>query len=63
MTDKPVVDRSHGHEWVDWNFRAGGTQVCRLCMTIRRSDDQNKPCKGPAKVRPRNDNVLGWEDE
>lgn len=25
---------------------------CSKCLTIRRADDMNGPCKGPAKLRP-----------
>ena len=28
-------------------------EMCRICGFIRRSDDGNKPCRGPVKVGPR----------
>lgn len=44
-----VVARSNGHEWINWH----GMQTCLQCGIVRRTDDQNKPCKGRVKIAPR----------
>jgi hypothetical protein len=61
MDDPQVAGKSHGHVWT-WLDKYM-LIACKTCGIVRRWDDKNKPCKGPARVRPRNDNVLGREDE
>jgi len=45
-TDHMWCDYSH-----DWHERFGLT-CCRDCGIVKRADDQNRPCKGPARLRP-----------
>jgi hypothetical protein len=45
----PVIGRSNGHEWIIF----ASLHCCKTCGIVRRTDDQNKPCKGPVKIAPR----------
>lgn len=45
--------RIGGHQWVEANDLVKWPH-CAVCMTIRRHDDKNKPCKGAAKIALRN---------
>lgn len=43
------------HMWCDyshvWHTRFG-LECCRDCGIVKRADDMNGPCRGPAKLRP-----------
>lgn len=43
------------HVW--WIF--AGMTCCRVCGIVQRRDKENRPCKGPVKVRPRVDGREG----
>lgn len=48
---REVIATSNGHHWV----KRFNLVCCRDCGFIRRADDQNSPCKGPAGVGIRQD--------
>lgn len=39
------------HDWFVPSFI--GYECCRICGIVRRADRQNKPCRGPVPVGPR----------
>jgi len=43
---REVIGVSNGHEWINWDWIV----CCRFCGIVRRADDQNAPCKGPARI-------------
>ena len=49
-----VTARSNGHVW---GFVVPsileGAESCAVCGMMRRRDDKNSPCKGPAKIELR----------
>lgn len=49
VREPAIVGESNGHHW----FKALWFQSCRDCGMIRRTDDQNKPCRGVVRVGPR----------
>lgn len=34
------------HEWT----QRDGIEFCLACLVVRRADDRNKPCRGPARL-------------
>lgn len=42
------------HVWSLFHFAGKITkdEYCKVCGVCRRADDNNNPCKGPAKLRP-----------
>jgi len=50
MTSFRVNEVVDGHVWGTVIDRTPG-ECCRICGAMRRSDKQNKPCKGSPEVR------------
>jgi hypothetical protein len=50
-TPRKVIATSNGHHWIE-RFNL---VCCRDCGFVRRADDKNSPCKGPAGVGIRQD--------
>lgn len=46
VQERAVIAVSNGHHWIE----AFNLVCCRDCMIVRRADDKNKPCKGPAPL-------------
>lgn len=46
--DGAEVDLHRAHEWFVPEFI--GYECCRKCGIVRRRDDENKPCRGVARV-------------
>ncbi len=43
---QPAPVRQH-----DWgNHINSNWEMCKVCGVVRRADDQNKPCRGPARL-------------
>jgi len=44
-------DFNRGHTWKPIPLKEDGMQYCETCGIVRRADDNNKPCKGPTRLR------------
>lgn len=51
-----IVNTEAEKRWTEHDWREPNDTIkypwCGKCMVIRRADDMNGPCKGPAKLRP-----------
>ena len=44
---------SRQHDWVrQYKSLREDYEWCVVCGIVRRHDDKNKPCRGPARLRP-----------
>jgi hypothetical protein len=48
--DFKETERIGGHVW--GHYKDWTQETCLYCMTIRRRDRKNPPCRGVAKLRP-----------
>ncbi len=45
-----------------WTRMAGFEhEFCKVCTMVRRADDRNKPCRGPARLSLRSEQHIGTD--
>lgn len=64
MTDAARAEEiARPHVW-DNSYQFSPTwECCSVCGIVRRADDRNAPCKGPAKISLRANHLKGKTDE
>lgn len=52
MTENPMPEtrKAGAHDWREPNLRFAWV-YCGICGVVKRRDGQNKPCKGPTRLR------------